>query len=99
MKEKRTDWDFSKHIHTTEIYKCEDKEIRVDYFKRPDSYIGYIKFVNDNSGLSIFGDFGNWIFNRPFVPSNKGSVSDCYWNEKLKIGSCQEYSKYDSSST
>lgn len=97
---KRTNWDFSKHNHKVEIFKSEEgNEIRVDHFRKGNSDMGYVKFVNDSRGLSIFGDFGNWIFCRPFYPSADGFVSDGYWNEKLKIGSSQDHAKYDSEET
>lgn len=100
MRNKRTTWDFSKHIHTVEIFTSEQgNEIRVDHFQQGNSNYGYIKFVNDDRGLSVFGDFGNWVFCRPFYPSVEGYVSDGYWNEKLKIGSSQDHAKYDSKST
>jgi hypothetical protein len=97
---KRTDWDFSEHIHTVEIFKSENgNEIRVDHFRKGNTNMGYVKFVNDERGLSVFGDFGNWIFCRPFHPDKDNFVSDMYWNEKLKIGSSQEHSKYDPEET
>jgi hypothetical protein len=97
---KRTNWDFSKHTHRIEIFKSEEgNEIRVDHFQNGTSQMGYIKFVNDDRGLSVFGDFGNWIFCRPFHPSPKGYVCESYWNEKLKIGSSQDHAKYDSEET
>jgi hypothetical protein len=99
MRDKRTTCDFSKHIHTTTIYKNEENEIRVDEFKVPGSRYGYIKFINDSEGMSIFGDYGNWIFCRPFIPSAEGYVSDSYWCEKLRIGSCQLIYDYDSEAT
>lgn len=97
---KRTDYDFSKHTHKIEIFKSkEGNEIRVDHFRKGNSNIGYVKFVNDSRGLSVFGDFGNWIFCRPFDPSKDGFVSDGYWNEKLKISSSQDHAKFDSEET
>lgn len=97
---KRTNWDFSEHTHKVEIFKSEEgNEIRVDHFRKGNNNMGYVKFVNDSMGLSVFGDFGNWIFCRPFHPSADGFVSDGYWNEKLKIGSSQDHAKYDSEET
>ena len=96
MTKKRSNWDFSEHTHTVEIFKSEKgNEIRVDHFQKGDSNIGYIKFVNDDRGLSIFGDFGNWIFCRPFHPSADGYVSDDYWIEKLKMSSIQVFEQLD----
>jgi len=74
-------------------------KVRVDHFRDGKSYHGYIKFVNSSSGLSVFGDFGNWIFNRQFHPSDEGYVSAGYWNEKLKMSSCQEHAAFDSEET
>jgi len=97
---KRTNWDFSNHTHTVELFKSEKgNEIRVDHFREGESNMGYIKFINDERGLSVFGDFGNWIFNRPFYPSANGFVSSMYWNEKLKTGSSQDHANYDSEVT
>jgi len=98
--EKRTSWDFSEYTHRVEVFKSEEgNEIRVDHLQNGDSSVGYVKFVNDSRGLSVFGDFGNWIFCRPFHPSPDGFVSFGYWNEKLKTYSCQDHAKYDSDRT
>jgi hypothetical protein len=97
---KRTAFNFGEHTHTVEIFESkEGNKIRVDHFRKGDSNMGYVKFVNDDRGLSVFGDFGNWIFCRPFHPSADGFVSDQYWNEKLKIGSSQDHATYDSEET
>lgn len=97
---KRTDLDFSKHKHRVEIFKSDNgNEIRVDHLQKENSRMCYVKFVNDSEGLSVFGDFGNWIFCRPFHPSSTGFVSEGYWNEKLKISSTQDHAKYDSDET
>lgn len=100
MRNKRTESDWSKHTHRVEYFRnAMGGEIRVDHFQEGTKRNRYIKFVNDDEGLSIYGDFGNWIFNRPFIPSKDGYVSDGYWCEKLTIGSTQEHSKYDSEGT
>lgn len=97
---KRSDWDFTEFTHKRTIYKNEeDKEIIVDTLKKGNSRNGYLRFVNDEEGLSVYGDFGNWIFNRPFVPSPEGSVLDGYWVEKLRMASQQEISTYDPTET
>lgn len=96
----RTGVDFSKHEHRIEIFKNEKGEkIRVDHFQEGNRRNGYIKFVNDSEGMTVFGDYGNWVFCRPFHPSPKGYVSDHYWCEKLSIASSQEYSNYDAKET
>ncbi len=100
MEEITTKWDWSKHTHKIEIFKSsEGNEIRVDHFQKGNSNMGYVKFINDSRGLSVFGDFGNWVFCRPFYPSADGFVSDGYWIEKLKISSCQEPFSYDPKET
>ena len=97
----RTGIDFSEHSHRIEIFKNGDKEIRVDHFQIKDSLTKYIQFVNTNRNLIVTGDYGNWIFCRPFIPSANGEyVSDPYWIEKLKISSTQvpgNYSAYETS--
>lgn len=96
MRTKRTEYDFSKHTHRTEIFKSEEgNEIRVDHLQKGNSRMGYIKFVNNSEGLSVYGDFGNWIFYRPFHPSANGFVSDMYWLEKLRIASEQRWDRPD----
>jgi hypothetical protein len=96
MRKKRTNIDFSKHKHSFEIFKNDlGSEIRVDHFKIDGSVIGYIKFINTDGILSITGDYGNWIFCRPFIPSANGFVSDGYWLEKLKINSEQHFVELD----
>lgn len=92
----RTGIDFSKHVHTTDIYKCGDKVIQVDHFKIPGTRMNAIEFINTDEILSVTGDFGNWIFCRPFTPSANGSVSDGYWLEKLRTASCQVPGTFDS---
>lgn len=97
---KRTNFDFSNHTHRVEVFTSPSgNEIRVDHLQRGTSRYGYVKFINDDEGLSVFGDFGNWIFCRPFVPSPDGYVSDHYWGEKLRIASVQDPSRYDAEGT
>jgi hypothetical protein len=97
---KRTDFDFSNHTHRVEIFtSTKGNEIRVDHFQVGNKKRGYIKFVNDDNGLSVFGDFGNWIFCRPFHPMVNDFVSDGYWLEKLRAYSSQVYSEYDGKAT
>jgi hypothetical protein len=93
--EKRTSVDWSKHEHKVEIFTCGEKEIRVDHFQVGDSKVKYIKFINTDETLTITGDYGNWVFCRPFVPSKDGYVSDGYWLEKLRISSEQKLSDLD----
>jgi len=100
LREKMTKWDFSEHTHVVEEFKSDKgNTVRIDHLRKGSSNHGYVRFVNDDYGLSVFGDFGNWIFCRPFVPSNKGYVCVSYWNEKLKISSSQDHARYDSDET
>lgn len=100
LRKKMTDWDFSEHTHTVEIFTSKNgNSIRIDHLRKGKSNCGYVRFVNDDYGLSVFGDFGNWVFNRPFIPSKDGYVCTGYWNEKLKASSSQDHEKYDSKET
>ena len=93
---KRINVDFSKHQHSREIFTNEKgKEIIVDHFKVPDTYYGYIKFTNTDDSLLVTGDYGNWVFNRPFVPEKENFVSDSYWLEKLRMSSQQRFEELD----
>lgn len=93
---KRVDVDFSKHEHFREIFISEKgEEIIVDHFKKADTYHGYIKFTNTNDALLVTGDYGNWVFNRPFVPDEKNFVLDSYWFEKLRTSSIQVFEHLD----
>ena len=97
MREKRTEVDFSKHVHRVEIFKNEKgDEIRIDHFQVGNNRTNYIQFINTDEILTITGDFGNWVFCRPFVPSPKGYVSDGYWFEKMRIASEQKFERLDS---
>lgn len=100
LREKKTSWDFSKNEHRREVFKSsEGNKIIIDHLQKGNSSMGYVRFVNDDYGLSVFGDFGNWIFCRPFVPSEEEYVCVMYWNEKLKISSCQSHSEFDGEET
>lgn len=76
--------DFSEHSHRVEIFKNGDKEIRIDHLQKNDSRMEYIQFINTDEIMSVTGDYGNWIFCRPFIPSAEGKVSVGYWIEKLE---------------
>lgn len=91
----RTGVDFSKHKHRVEIFKSEKNEIRVDHFQIENSRSQYIKFVNTDDILAVSGDYGNYVFCRPFHPSKDGRVSDHYWHEKLRTGSIQSFELQD----
>lgn len=92
---KRTDIDFSEHEHRVEIFKCGEKEIRVDHFQVGNNRMNYIQFINTDEVLTVTGDFGNWVFCRPFVPSKGGHVDASYWIEKLRISSEQKLDSLD----
>jgi hypothetical protein len=95
----RTGIDFSKHEHRVEIFKNGEKEIRIDHFQVGDSNNRYIQFINTDRVLTVTGDYGNWVFCRPFVPSADGCVSDSYWLEKLGTLSKQKAKSYDAEET
>lgn len=99
MRDKRSTIDFSKHKHRVEIFKSNKNEIRVDHFQVDSSRMLYIQFINTNEILTVTGDFGSWVFCRPFIPSKDGHVSDDYWLEKLRINSSQSAGDYDNSET
>jgi hypothetical protein len=97
---KRTEMDWSKH----ELIIKEDEFTKIFMLKKPDTVTYRVIFINTfapsgDSILTVTGDFGNWVFCRPFVPSNEGYVEDHYWVEKLKIHSCQVPGSYDSEET
>ena len=67
-------------------------------------YPGYDKmyavtFINTQGKMFVTGDYGDWIFNRGFHPSEEGQVSDSYWLEKMRIGTSQVLSKFDGDGT
>lgn len=94
----RTCIDFSQHILTTKIYKTDNWEtIRVDEFYKPNTITHWLKFVNTSNSLAVTGDFGNWLFCRPFIPVNNWEkISSMYWAEKLRNSSTQHAGAYDS---
>lgn len=94
-KGKRTEIDFSKHIHTTEHHP----KMRVDVLEIPGSVVNRIVYINTHGCLMVKGDFGNWMFCREFHPSEDGYVSDSYWTEKLETLSTQTAKKYSPEKT
>lgn len=92
---KRTNTNFEKHKHRIQIFKCEEEEIRVDHFQIEKSGCQYIKFINTSDSLTVTGDYGNWIFCRPFIPFPGSTVSEMYWIEKLQMYSIQSFTEYD----
>lgn len=95
MSEPRTKIDWSKHEIIIEDHP-EAKQI-VHYFKRPDTIMQSVKFINTHGILAVTGDYGNWIFCRSFVPyAESDFVSDGYWKEKIRIASTQSTKEWDS---
>lgn len=94
----RTCIDFSQHILTTKIFKTDNWEtIRVDEFYKPNTITNWLTFTNTSENLVVSWDFWNWVFCRPFIPSNNGEkISDPYWCEKLRNSSTQTAWEYDS---
>lgn len=98
QKGKRTQQDWSQHVHTREVFKNEKgDEIITDRLEKQGTLDEHIVFINDQSGLTVRGDFGNWVFNRNFMPNggNKVGVSDDYWTEKLITASEQKFDRLD----
>ncbi len=95
MKGKRTGLEFENHVLTI----TEQDGLVVHHLKKPNTVCDNIKYINTNGILAVTGDYSNWIFCREFHPTADGYVSEGYWREKLKIGSCQEPSKYDPEKT
>lgn len=91
----RTGIDFSKY----EVIVKKSEEVTIHHLKKPNTYIGNIKFINTNGILAVTGDYGNWIFCREFHPSHDGMVSSGYWIEKLRNTSSQEPSEFDEEGT
>lgn len=92
---KRTSVDFSNH----ELEIAQYDGISIYKFKKPNTIINMLVFVNTNGITSVTGDFGNWIFCREFHPSQDEYVSDGYQDEKLEINSIQKSHIYDSEKT
>lgn len=93
----RTSIDFSQHVLTTKIFTEENGEkIRVDEFFKPGTITNWLKFINTKDILTVTWDFGNWVFCRPFIPSNNGeAISTPYWCEKLRNSSTQTAWEFD----
>ncbi len=97
----RTNFDFSKHVHTTSIYTDEEgNTIQVDKFGIGEQLMHRIIFTNGFFGLVVTGDYGNWLFSRCFVPSAKSDLScEHYWLEKLRMHSRQSIGNYSQEMT
>lgn len=99
LRTKRSSVDWSKH----EFKIWKDKRVTIFSLEQPHTTDRRVTFINHkygvDSGLTVTGDYGNWVFCREFHPSSDGYVSDDYWLEKLSIGSCQKPGEYDSKKT
>jgi len=90
---KRTSVDFSKH----ELKITQLDGVLIHEFKRPDTNMYRLVFINTCGVMTVTGDFGNWVFCREFHPSgdNDSGVSSMYWDGKLQIHSVQESHRFD----
>lgn len=89
----RTTVDFSKHelhIHTLPDAVIHD-------LKLPEHGMHHrVRFTNTKDwGMTVNGDFGNWMFCRTFYPCNNQILSDSYAIEKLEMHSTQNAMIYD----
>ena len=87
----RIEVDFSKHTHSVD--KC--NKVRIDNLQVGSDRMGHIQFINTENVMTVTGDYGNWVFCRPFIPVPGGKVEDVYWLEKLRMGSTQVLGDYD----
>ncbi len=92
---KRTNIDFSKH----EITIIESDGVLIHKFKKPNTIINSLIFINACGVMTVTGDFGNWVFCREFHPTPNSKVDGSYWSEKLRISSVQKSASYDSDET
>ncbi len=92
FRKRKTDIDFTPYIVTVEKY---GDEVLIHKFKKPNTTIGSVIFINTKNIMAVTGDYGNWIFCREFHPSADGYVSVGYWLEKLRISSSQEPCEWD----
>jgi hypothetical protein len=78
---------FEQHTLTVNEYTTHLEHI----LKIGDRYSQSIKFINIDGKLLVTGDYGNYVFDRCFVPDadNEG-VSVPYWLGKLRQNSCQK---------
>jgi len=97
QKEKRNKHtDFSQHVLTV----IKNDLITIHHLKHSKYERMYsVKFINTCGMLIVDGDYGRWSFNREFMPSPEGSVSDSYWIEKLCMGSTQKGTRFSPEKT
>lgn len=96
-KEKRNEHaDFSQH----ELSVIKNDLMTINRLKHPKyDHMLSVRFINTCGMLIIDGDYGRWSFNREFMPSPDGSVSDSYWVEKLCAGSTQKGTRFSTEKT
>lgn len=97
LKEKRNKHaDFSQH----ELSIVKNDLITIHRLKHPKyEQMLSVRFINTCGMLIIDGDYDRWSFNREFMPSPDGSVSDSYWIEKLCMGSTQKGTRFSPENT
>ena len=92
--------DFSKHLYSFEEFSTKQfGKGRVDRLYVNDSDFNSVLFVNFKGILTVSGDFGNWVFDREFIPSEKNQYCIPYMNEKLRKSSEQSAGEFDSEAT
>lgn len=92
--------DFSEHnLWSTEYGDGGYVQTRIWGLKKDDSRVFSVEFINCRGVMTVTGDFGNFVFCREFHPSKDGYVSDGYWLEKLRMGSCQKPCVFDGEKT
>lgn len=98
---KRTDIDFSKHkyerLNLNDVTGSCPATICSLHL---DSEYHKVVLITANGITSVTGDFGNWVFNREFVPDSRCSdFPGAYWASKLSSYSGQSGYVYDGDKT
>lgn len=91
----RTDIDFSNH----HLQVTKNEFVHIYWLKRSDTMNDNIKFVVAGGITAVTGDYGEWIFNREFLPSKGGHVDDFYWKSKLRGESGADGDEWDNEGT
>jgi hypothetical protein len=93
---KRSGIDFSDfHVEVVQ-----EEETLIHKVRKSDhKYWHAVTFINTQEKMFVTGDYGELIFSRDFHPSASGQVSDGYWLEKMRTGTSQVISNYDSEET
>jgi hypothetical protein len=91
--------DFSKHILKVSDLGYDDGcKGFVHCLYTPNTEISKIIFTNllaPIGKLIVTGAYGNWIFDRNFIPCKGFKISDSYWCEKLELNSVQKATIFD----